>query len=237
MRFIVEASGEPLGPFDPRRYAICSNVRSMNPILIVFESRFGQCAAIAERIAERVRDRGRLATVLHAGVAAGADLARYSGVVVVAPVYFGGYPRTVTRLLRKRQVPLAERPFAFVSVGNAAASADREVRAEAERGLSRLLAETGVSPDVLAMAGGAISYPRYGAFLRLAMKLHAFVTGAPTDTAMTHELTDWDTLDRALLPFLARFDGPRERAEASGFDESGVHRIPGRGAVSALRER
>lgn len=209
--------------------------RSMNPILVVFESRFGHCATVAEHVAERIRDRALLATVLHVGVANGADVTRYSGIVVVAPVYFGGYPQPITRFLRRRQVALAAHPFAFVSVGNGATSVSPWTQQTSERRLHRLVTETGVTPDFSTTIAGAISYPRYGAFLRLAMKLHAFITGAPTDTARTHELTDWAALDHALLPFFAVFHAANERESIHDFDESGIHRVPE--ALAVLRHR
>lgn len=208
----------------------------MSPILVVFESRFGHCADVADHVAERIRERGLLATVLHAGVAHGADLMDYSGVVIVAPVYFGGYPQTVTKLLRERRVVLAGRPFAFVSVGNAAATGDRAARAIAERGLRRLGAETGAKPNMSILIGGAISYPHCGSLLRMAMKLHSFATGAPTDTSKAHDLTDWAALDRALLPFLALFERQSEPEWVADLEKSGVYRIPDRGVVSTFRE-
>jgi menaquinone-dependent protoporphyrinogen oxidase len=215
-------------------------IAAMSPILIVYQSRFGHCANVAEHLADRARDRGLRTTVLHVDVARGADLGLYDGVVLVAPVYFGGYPNGVMKFLRKRRVALAARPVAFVSVGNEAANADSAHQANVARKLQRIAVETGVRFDVVTAVAGALSYPRYGTLLRVAMKLQAYVAGTPTDTSRVHELTDWNALDRALAPFFAAFE--RANVPRTSPDESGIHRIAdvsvlSRGPLVAPRRR
>jgi menaquinone-dependent protoporphyrinogen oxidase len=195
----------------------------MSAILVVYQSRFGHSAEIAEHIGVRIRDRGMRATILQVDAARAVNLRLYDAVVVIAPVYFGGHPKAVTKFLRRKRVALAERAFAFVSVANAVANAGPAAATNAARKLQRLVAETGARPDVMTTVAGAISYPRYGVFLRLVMKLHALVVGAPTDTSTVHVLTDWSALDRALAPFLAPFEVPHRTRVAP--DESGIHRI------------
>lgn len=180
----------------------------MASILVVFESKYGQCSKIAEHIGETARARGHLVRVLHVADLGGVEVPRYDAVAVVAPVYVGRHPRSVVAFVRARAKELdATLRSAFVSVSNSAASGDPVALRKARDLAEACPALVGWRPDVVAIAGGAIAYPRYGFITRFMMKRIARANGGPTDVSRVHELTDWAQLDKDIASLLEPLEG------------------------------
>jgi menaquinone-dependent protoporphyrinogen IX oxidase len=216
----------------------------MTSILVVFESKYGQAQKIAEFIADLARRRGLLPRLVPVGAAAVIDPADHDAVIVVAPIYVGRHPRTIEQFLRRHVEVLSLVPTAFVSVSNSAGSADPNARADAKRLAKTFVDGVGARARLVATAGGAFAYPRYGFVLRLVMKLIARRTGGPKDTTRIHELTDWAKLEGDLVPFLAVVEANHRRAQridppfgrvAKAPDQSGVFQMPGGRAMANLR--
>ncbi len=186
----------------------------MANVLVLFESRYGQSAKIAEFIAEGARRRGFSARVAPIKTSNEDDLDWQDAVVVVAPTYFGRFPAVVEAFLVEQGHLLAVLPTMFVGVSNSAASHDPAIRLEAERSARTFTARVGLHARSLATVGGALAYPRYGFFLRLMMRFIAAREGSSTDTSRVHELTDWRVLAVQLGTFLQSLAPRTARATA-----------------------
>jgi menaquinone-dependent protoporphyrinogen oxidase len=147
-------------------------------------------------------------------------LALYDAIVVCAPVYFGKHPRASVRFIEDRASQLSERPCAFVSVSGSAGNKDPAAREDAFRLAQAFVRDEGFHPRTVISTAGALSYPRYGFFVRAMMKMIAKRKGDPTDTSKIHEATDWAALDVAISDFIER------HAEASVVEHSGVFKRP-----------
>jgi menaquinone-dependent protoporphyrinogen oxidase len=174
----------------------------MASILVIFESKYGQTSKIAEYVGQVLRTHGHVVRVLHVADAHDIDLTPFDGVFVLAPVYLSKHPRSIVAFVRAQRSALRERTTAFVSVSNSAASRVPQVRDAAMRLASATPTKLGWSASLVAIAGGALAYPRYGFLLRLFMRWLARSKGEPTDLRRVHELTSWVLVDRTVTTFL-----------------------------------
>ncbi|MBX3232532.1 MAG: flavodoxin domain-containing protein [Labilithrix sp.] len=184
----------------------------MSSIAVIYESRYGQSAKIAEHIVDRACREGHAVRLVRASLATRAELDGHDGYVVVAPVYFGHHAPELERFVRTYRDTLASRPFALVSVSNSAANPDLGARRNAARIAQALVDDAALPARAVVTAGGAIAYPRYGLFTKLMMRAIAWKTGEPLDTSRVHERTDWTALDHDLAPFFIAF-APAATAE------------------------
>jgi menaquinone-dependent protoporphyrinogen oxidase len=84
-------------------------------VLVVFASRAGATAEIAERIGERVARTGHHVVVRP--VTESVDPARHDAVVLGSAVYMGHWLKDATAFARRNRVALAERPLWLFSSG------------------------------------------------------------------------------------------------------------------------
>jgi len=81
----------------------------MNPILVVFDTKNGSTAEVAEAITLRLREQGAEVELSRARGAQ--DLADYRGIVLGAPIYSGRWMNGAHRLLKKlAKLPSDRRP-------------------------------------------------------------------------------------------------------------------------------
>jgi 2-hydroxy-6-oxonona-2,4-dienedioate hydrolase len=178
----------------------------MNPmqnLVVVFESRYGQSRAIAERIGELARGRGCIALVVRASEVTAAELREADSVIVVAPVYDRAYPEAIRNLVIAHGAILAARTTGFFSVSLGAAARVEVLRRGIDRLAREFLEDVSWHPDVTVSLGGALAYPSYDGRMRFMMRLSAGLFGLPTDTSHIHELTDWSAVERATLDVIA----------------------------------
>lgn len=173
-------------------------------VLVVYESKYGQSAKIAEHIAKSARSRGYLATATEVGFAGDVDLATQDAIFVVAPVYFSRHPKSIRHFLTRRAALLSMIPGAFVSVSGAAANPHPEARAEARSIAEALCRRAGWRPKVIATVGGAMAYPRYNWLVRAVIKRISARKGGPTDTTRIHETTNWKEVEGVVEAVLAQ---------------------------------
>jgi menaquinone-dependent protoporphyrinogen oxidase len=83
--------------------------------LVTYGSKHGSTAGIADRIAERLRQRGLVVTVRP--VSAVTDLQRYEAFVIGSAVYMGSWMQEATEFVRRNRALLAERPVWLFSSG------------------------------------------------------------------------------------------------------------------------
>lgn len=172
-------------------------------VLVVYESKYGQSAKIAEHIGKTARGRGHAAIVTEVGFAGDVDLPMQDAIFVVAPVYFSRHPKSIRHFLTRRAALLSMIPGAFVSVSGSAASPHPAARAEVRSIAEALCRRAGWRPRLVATVGGAMAYPRYNWLLRAIIKRISARKGGPTDTTRVHETTDWKEVDGVVEAVLA----------------------------------
>jgi menaquinone-dependent protoporphyrinogen oxidase len=191
--------------------------KRMSRILVVYASHFGQTRKIAERVAQRLRERGHDAELRDAkDLGPDTDLLRFGGVIVGGSVHRGSYPREAIDAARAHRADLEQVPSAFFSVSMSAASIDEPSVREERSYLDRFSDETGWSPAQVESFGGALAYTRYNFFLRQLMKWIARRSGRPTDTSRDHEFTDWEQVDRFADDFVDRIAPPAPKPRPLG---------------------
>ncbi|MFI5227565.1 MAG: flavodoxin domain-containing protein [Gemmatimonadales bacterium] len=161
-------------------------------ILLVYGTRYGQTAKIAERIRETLSEHYHDVVVANASAAGSTlDAAAFDGVIVGASVIGGLHQSAVQSFVTRNRAILNATPSAFFSVSGSAGSADRGVRAEATVLLNKFLTATGWSPRVAAAIAGTINYTQYSPAIRWISKRVYRRIGCPIDTSRDWELTDW----------------------------------------------
>ena len=168
----------------------------MPDVLIVYASSEGQTAKIADFLADRLRAQGLSPTVEDvAHLSPSVDLESYAGILVAASIHRAHHRDDIENFVRRHAAHLDSRHSAFVSVSLSAAGGTDDL-AVARTMADDFLAGTGWRPRFVHLAAGAFRYTKYGFFKRWALRRIAEVKGAPTDTSVDHELTDWEALGR-----------------------------------------
>ena len=111
-------------------------------VLLVYNSKEGQTARVAERIATRLRSRG--ATVVSATAADDPSPTSFDLVVAGDSIHLGRHSRPLKGWLRRHREDLAGRPLALFQVSLTSRDRDPDSEAEARGYLDDLVAATGV---------------------------------------------------------------------------------------------
>lgn len=182
-----------------------------NPtVLVLYASKHGQTAKIADRIATVLRERDVDVTLRRAADATDESPAGFDGCVVAASVHSGSHQHEIVEYARAHCTSLSDRPSAFVSVSLTAADATDESRTATRELIDDFLDDTGWTTDTTLPVAGALQYLEYDFVTRLVMRLIASRHGAyadtnddheVTDTTHDHEFTDWEALDRFASAF------------------------------------
>ncbi len=173
----------------------------MATIRLVYDTKYGQTQRIAEHAAAVAHGRGHDAQAVRVDAMDALDGA--DAVVVLCPIFFGKHMPSIRRFVARHRDALSKRPTAFFSVCGSAASKNAADQANAEKIARDFVASMRWQPNVITSVAGAMAFPRYNPLLRFVMKRISRKEGGPTDTTRSHELTDWSTVDRAMLDLLA----------------------------------
>jgi menaquinone-dependent protoporphyrinogen oxidase len=169
-------------------------------LLVIFATRYGQSALIADRIADEATTAGAATTVRDLCNATQTDLARCDSVVIVASVQFGRHARAVERFVKRHRDRLASIHSAFVSVSGSAARP--ETLSDAEAAVRKFFAVTGWFPDEYRLIGGAVKFTQYNFLLRFVIKRIYASRGMTLDTKRDYDYTDWDAVRRFARAFV-----------------------------------
>lgn len=190
------------------------------PTLILYATREGQTARIADHVAAVLRERGQSARVRDVReIREPFGLDRYGAAILAASVHVGKHEKEMLDFVKKHRAALDQMPTAFISVSLSEAGAEDPNRTEEQRAqaaanakgvLDTFLAATGWRPGHIKSVAGALLYTKYNFLVRFVMKRISRAEGGPTDTSRDYELTDWKGLDAFL-------------DELVGELESGVH--------------
>lgn len=172
-----------------------ATVAGMSDLLVVYASKHGHTARIAERLAEVARGDGVGVVVVDVASADDLDVAPYAGVVVGDSIHAGHHERDLVAWAAARAEQLAAIPSAFFTVCLTIADDSDESR-EATRGYhDDFVAATGWAPRVTTTFAGALQYREYDFATRLLMRLLMRRQGHPTDTSRDYDYTDWAAVE------------------------------------------
>jgi menaquinone-dependent protoporphyrinogen oxidase len=180
---------------------------------IFYATREGQTGKIADRIARRLRTFGVDADLCDVRTSrAPVEWSRYAMAWLAGSVHAGHHERELIRFVRRHHAELERLHAVFVSVTLSEAGAEdpdasAERRQQSARDARRMIdvfvKETGWKPAWSFPVAGALAYTRYNWLIRKMMARIARQQGAPTDTSMDHEFTNWPLLDRYVADVVA----------------------------------
>ncbi len=134
-----------------------------NKVLIVYASRAGSTAEVAEAISQVLRGRGIPTDVLPTGQVA--DLGTYRAAIIGSAIRMGRWLPEAARLVEKNQATLAGMPAAFFSVCLTMQKDTPENRRKVEDYMKPVVQK--VRPLSIGLFGGKMDYSRLGFLDRL----------------------------------------------------------------------
>ena len=174
-------------------------------VLIVYGSKEGQTAKIAERIAQIIRNQG-LQVSTYSGKEIQADFATdaFDAAIVGGSIHMDNYPTYLREFVRHHRDWLNKVPSAFFTVCMAIQSQNANEREEAKNYGTRFIETTHWHPRLIDTFAGAVKYTQYNFITRFIMKMITKREGGSTDTRRDHEYTDWDAVARFTNRFLEK---------------------------------
>lgn len=163
-------------------------------MLIIYDSRYGQTARIATRLAEHLRAMSYAVEV--ADTRSRSSPEHYDVIVIGAPIYAGRFRTPIRRWLRHWREAIVAKPTAFFIVSATAASSDPAARDQALAVGERFFESLHWHPQRQASFAGGLPYASYGTFTRLLMRWIVGRAGGDTDTSRNYEYTDWEAVRR-----------------------------------------
>jgi menaquinone-dependent protoporphyrinogen oxidase len=163
---------------------------------LFYATRDGQSRRIAERIADRLIEKGinALPHDLAAALPAAQGLAESRPVVVVAAVRYGRHLPEAQQFLAIYRALRDPPPLVLLSV-NLTARKPGKNTAEGNVYLRKLIARNHLKPAFAAAIAGRLEYPRYGWLDKQAIRFIMLLTGGPTDPKTCVEYTAWNEVD------------------------------------------
>lgn len=158
-------------------------------VLVAYASKHGATQQIAERIAEKLRERGHEADVRP--VKASGDLTGYDAFVIGSAVYFGSWLKEATQFVRRNQAILVSRPVWLFSSGPIGpCSTDDQGRDLAEEATPKEIAEFAESlkPREHRVFFGKLDRDSLGFVGRLVASMPAF-------PGVEGDFRDWATIE------------------------------------------
>jgi menaquinone-dependent protoporphyrinogen oxidase len=158
-------------------------------VLVVYDTKHGSSAEVAERIAKAIRDKGGEADSLdlRGKGAKSARLQDYDAVALGGPFYMGMWSRRAKAFASAREAELADKLLGLFAIGNNAELGDAAAKAALPAALSDALVAT-------AYVGGRLEYDRLGRFERFIIRK---VTGR-AESASTLDLNKAEAFGEAM---------------------------------------
>lgn len=172
-------------------------------ILMVYGTKEGQTARIAERMAQLMREQGhQVSTHPVQDIPDSFSTDGFDAAIVGGSIHVGAYPAGLRSFVTRHRDWLNRVPAGFFTVCMAIHSQNAKEREAARAYGTRFLAETHWQPGLVETFAGAVKYTQYNFLTRYVMKLITRREGGSTDTAHDHEYTDWDAVARFTRQFL-----------------------------------
>jgi menaquinone-dependent protoporphyrinogen oxidase len=128
-------------------------------VLVVYDTKHGSSAEIAERIAKAIRGKGGEAETLdlRGKGARSVKLQGYDAVALGGPFYMGMWSRRAKAFATERETELADKLLGLFAIGNNAELGDKAAQAALPAALSEALVAS-------AYVGGRLEYDKLGRF-------------------------------------------------------------------------
>mgnify|MGYP005840468491 CR=1 FL=1 len=166
----------------------------MSKTLLLYFSGYGHTRKIAERIRDRLAEKGE--TVYSAALDdERVDPLDYDRVIIGASIRNGKHKPPVHDFIRRHQALLEERPSGFFSV-NLVARKPGKNTPETNPYVQAFLEKCPWKPDLVGVFAGNLDYQRYSFADRNIIRFIMWLTRGPTDPQTNTEFTDWDEVDR-----------------------------------------
>lgn len=174
------------------------------PCLVVHGGRFGQSRKIAEAMDEVLRRTGLETELAELARGTVIDPVRHDALLLVTSVRYGYFDRNAYRLVERHRDWLGTVPAQLVTVSLTARKPEK--RDPQEHSYTRTFLEKSGWPGEAEVVAGALEYPRYRIWDRLAIQLIMKITDGPTDPTVSVEYTDWEQVRAAAAGFAGRVD-------------------------------
>jgi menaquinone-dependent protoporphyrinogen oxidase len=185
----------------------------MKPYLVLYATKEGHTAEIAEHLREAMWKRGIPAVKIAAAeLPEGFGLGDYCGAILAASVHVGKHEAEMEDFVKLHRADLEAMPTVFLSVSLSEAGAEdvladpakrKKAAEDADRMIADFLKETGWHPGRIKAVAGALLYSKYNFFMRLVMKRIARLAGGDTDTSKDFDYTDYAALDHLIDELIA----------------------------------
>lgn len=174
-------------------------------ILIVHGGRFGQSEKIARAMADVIDAAGIETDVVPLTRSTRIDPARHGGLILVTSVRYGYFDRNAYRLIENNRSWLETVPSLLVTVSLTARKPEKRDPLTHSY-TAKFIEKSGWGGDTEVVAG-ALDYPSYAPWDRLAIQLIMKISDGPTDPTTSIEYTDWDQVRSAAKRFAATIAG------------------------------
>ena len=180
-------------------------------VLVGYESKYGATAAIAERIAAKLRERGLAPDLLELSEVR--DPTAYDAFVVGSAVYIGSWMKDATRFVERNRPTLASHPLWLFSSGPISAvtseSHDRELRTTAVRGEIAALKEE---------LGARDHHVFFGSLEREKLRMpDRLIAALPAFPGSFGDFRDWSEIDAWSTGIASELAAPREADHADAY--------------------
>jgi menaquinone-dependent protoporphyrinogen oxidase len=185
--------------------------KERKPVAVLCGDSTAHARVICERVADDLRTSGFPVELYRLQNLQEADLSRYAGAVLLAPIVRGKHGQAVVDFVKAHRTELDRMPLAFISIALSekgdplppdAPGRLGQFEGDVQMAPNPLFAETGWRPTRVKSFAGAISYTRYNFFVRMAMKLLAGKEGAARNASRGYDKTDWSALDVFVQEFV-----------------------------------
>lgn len=174
-------------------------------VLIVYGTSEGQTRKIAGWTATHIRDLGHTVELRDsAAPEPDANLASFDAYIVAASVHQERHQDSIVDFTDAHHELLNARASAFISVSLCAALENE--RAEAQKYVDHFIAETGWTPRMSLLLGGALRFSDYDYFQEQVVKFVVLKGTGDADAERDHEFTDWTALSNFVDEFLKTVD-------------------------------
>jgi len=166
-------------------------------ISIFYTTRDGHTATIAERITNRINDKGINAQAVNlADIPLSIDSIRNEKLfILISSLRFGFHEKPADDFLQLHKTLDTPIPLVLASV-NLTARKPNKNTAETNPYLRKWIKRKKLNPVLAKPFAGKLDYPKYKTWEKLAIKLIMTITGGETDTTKTVIYTDWNEVDK-----------------------------------------
>lgn len=154
----------------------------------------GHTFAITQHLQQQLKAQGISCTIKPANQVCAADIQACSVCVLGASVRYGKHHKAVYQCIAQHSALLQSKPSVFFSV-NAVARKTGKNTAYGNTYVRKFLQEITWQPHHVAVFAGKINYPAYNWLEKNIIRCIMRLTGGPTNTQASFELTNWQAVD------------------------------------------